>query len=151
MNPINIQYNHWELLLNPISLEGIGANVRGVITSLGDLYLENLSNGTIHNDILKELTEKGILEGPFRKNWTVKSPKETGFVTVQRYKNSGVICIGESNRLLYTKAGFEAHIEVYRTFLQAAGNKNPHIAFVDQLVRIKAPFKGDEEVVFGGE
>ena len=141
--------NSWKLLFNPVSLKVCGPNVRGVITPSGDLYLENQSNGTIHNDILKTLTGWGVLPGPFRRNWTRKLPIESGFLTVQRYKDTDVICIGESNRLLYTKAGYEEHIAVFRQFLEAARANHPGITFVDKLVRIKPPFRGDAEVVYG--
>lgn len=141
----------WTLHHNPQILAGFGPWVRGVITPVGDLYLENFSQGTIHNDILSFLFDEGVLSVRFRKNWTTKTPDETGFLTVQRYRDTGVICIGESNRLLYTKAGYDAHIHLYQSFLNAAKIKNPGIIFVDQLVRIKAPFKGDREYVVYSE
>ena len=53
----------WSIVLNPQTLEKHGPNARGVILENGDLYLENISNRTIHNDILKILHEMEILQG----------------------------------------------------------------------------------------
>ena len=136
------------MIKNPGTLSELGSNVRGVITASGDLFMETDSAGTIHNDILKTLIHQGVIPGPLQKNWTRKTPDQAGFVTVQRFKDDAVVCIGESNRLLYTKDGYEQYIDYFRPFLEAAKSKNPGISFVDKLVRIRAPFTGDWAVVY---
>jgi len=138
---------HAKIVKNPGSPDGFGKDVRGVITSLGDLYLETISHGTIHHDILKVLYDHGILEGTFSKKWTKQTPDDSGFLTVQRYEDTNWICIGESNRPLFQKAGYQANIHLYCPFLQKAGLKNPSIQFIDKLIRIKGNFQGDEEFV----
>lgn len=136
-----------EIIKNPGSPDGFGKDVRGVITSSGDLYLETISNGTIHNDILKVLYDQQILEGAFSRRWTKQTPDESGFLTVQRYGDADRICIGESNRPLYRKEDYQANIHLYRPFLDQACLKNPDIEFVDKLIRIKGNFQGDEQFV----
>ena len=144
----NIEFTeHAKLIKNPGSLEEFGKDVRGVITSSGDLYLETISHGTIHHDILRVLYDHQVLKGTFSKKWTKQTPDNSGFLTVQRYEDSNWICIGESNRPLYQKAGYQANIHLYRPFLQNAGLKNPSIQFIDKLIRIKGNFHGDEEFV----
>lgn len=133
----------WQLLKNPGSLENIGASSRGVILPNGDLYIENRSDGTIHNDILKLLFQNGILKGKFRRNWTHQTPNLSGFLTVQRYLHHPVICIGESNNALYTRRGYEATLHFYLPFLEKARLANPGIRFSNKLVKIRTPFKGD--------
>ena len=45
--------------------------------------------------------DKGIIIEKPKKNWGRKTPQESGFLTVQRYKSSPYIAIGESNRYIY--------------------------------------------------
>ena len=82
------QKGNWSITRNPGSLDGFGPNVRGVITREGDLYLESLSDGTIHHDILLILDEKALLGVPFRKGWSSKTPDRSGFLTIQRYNDT---------------------------------------------------------------
>ena len=143
-NAINIG---WDLFQNPENLENFGSNVRGVITYDGDLFLENFSNGTIHNDILDILFKRKVIKGEFKRNWTTKTPQETGFITVQRFKDTPVIAIGESNRLLYSLNSYSENIKFYNEFIEKAKIKSPNITFSNKLIRIKAMFTGDHEVV----
>ena len=126
----------WHLIKNPGSLDNFGADVRGVIDSNGDLYLENASYA-IHHDILKILFDKGILRGVFSKNWSRKEPSENSFITVQRKGNTNMIGIGESNKLIYDEAGWDRLKDEYARYMQKAKSKNSKIDFVNKLVGIK--------------
>ena len=144
---LKVSREGWEIVKNPGNLVSFGKDVRGVITESGDLYLETRSDGTIHHDILGVLYERGVFPGTFRRDWTKKTPDESGFLTVQRHENTSMICIGESNRPLYRKKDYLEKIDLYRPFLEQASLKNPEIRFVDKLIRIKGNFKGDEMFV----
>lgn len=137
----------WQLIKNPGSLSSIGEFARGVILANGDLYLENFSSGTIHNDILRILFSNGIINGTFKSNWTKKTPDSTDFLTVQRFAGYNVICIGESNRNLYSKVNYQEKIHLYLPFLKRAAENNSEMEFADKLIKIKAPFTGDREYV----
>ncbi len=136
----------WSIINNPGSLSTIGESARGIILENGDLFVENFSNGTIHNDILKILYDRGILEGSLKRSWTRQTPDISGFLTVQRYKDANILCIGESNRNLYIKSDYDVKIHLYRPFLERASEKNPGIEFIDKLIKIRAPFSGDDSV-----
>jgi hypothetical protein len=131
----------WKLIKNPESLKDMGRSARGIIMSNGDLYLESFSGKKIHNDLLKILYNKGILSYLPKKNWGRKSPNETGFLTVQRYKTSPYIAIGESNRRIYDEEEYQEHIDEYESFLNKAKQKNPNIRFENKLVGTKSPLK----------
>lgn len=130
----------WLLIKNPSNLDGYGANVRGIILSSGDFYLES-SSETIHNDILKILYEKGILKVLPRKDWTSKLPEETGFLTMQRFRDSNEIRIGESNKLIYDENDRKNLEPYYTKFLNAAKAKCRGLNFVYELVGTKANIK----------
>ncbi len=136
----------WHILKNPGSLSEIGEFARGIILENGDLFIESFSNGTIHNNILKILYSEGILQGSFSRRWTRQTPDISGFLTVQRYGSTNILCIGESNRNLYRKSDYHNKIHLYRPFLGKASKKNPEIEFIDKLIKIRAPFKGDDFV-----
>jgi len=127
----------WKLIKNPNTLDNFRAKCRGVILINGDLYLENFSSNTIHNDILKELYKMKVLPEIPKKNWTKKLPQESGFLTVQRYRNSEYICIGESNSLIYDYNDWKKLIHFYDEIISKAKIKNPNINFSNLLVGIK--------------
>lgn len=127
----------WKLFKNPPSINDVGENARGVILSNGDLYIESYGGEKIHNDILEILANKNILPVRPKKNWTRKLPQESGFLTVQRYKNSPYIAIGESNKLLYDENDYNKYINDYKTFINKAKSKNPGLNFIDKLVGTK--------------
>jgi hypothetical protein len=128
--------NKWALIKNPSSINSLGSNVRGVITKDGDVYMENFSE-KIHHDLLKVLFGKDIIKGEFSKKWSKQLPTESGFLTVQRYKNTEHICIGESNRLLYDKENYDKFIPYYSSFIKKAQKKNPQLKLEDKLVGMK--------------
>ena len=126
----------WALVKNPSSLIYFGESVRGVIVENGDFYLELFSE-VIHNDILKILFAKKIIKGNFRRNWTRKLPQESGFLTVQRYRSSNYMAIGESNNILYDDYYYDENIKYYNEFLDKARKKCPGINFASKLVGTK--------------
>ena len=130
---------NWQIIKNPDSLIRFGPKSRAVVLESGDLYVENQSYGTIHNDILRILYDKGILQGTFKKNWTLKKPAESGFLTLQRFNETHILAIGESNRHLYKEESYLANIENYKDFLQKAIEKHPSIHFALKLIGIKDP------------
>jgi hypothetical protein len=128
--------NNLKIIKNPINLKGFGNNVRGIITTNGDIYLEEESQG-IHNDILSALKSKGIVPSATGKQWGNQLPQQSGFLTVQRYKNSNIIAIGESNRLIYTKNDWAKYIKYYNEFLNKAQSKTSQIQYSNKLIGIK--------------
>jgi len=136
-NAVIYEDGNWKIIKNPSNINNIGANARGVILANGDLYMESYGGEHIHNDILKILFEQGIIPTLPRKNWTGRLPQETGFMTVQRYRNSPYIAIGESNKLIYDTEGYERYIRDYKQFLDRAHHKNPTLTFTDKLVGTK--------------
>lgn len=136
-NEIIYEDGKWKLIKNPSTLQNIGAIARGVITANGDLYIESYGGDKIHHDILTILGEKNILPTTPKKNWGSQLPQQSGFLTVQRYKNSPYIAIGESNKLIYNELGYNQQIKYYDEFLNKAKAKNPNITFINKLVNIK--------------
>jgi hypothetical protein len=136
---------NWNLIKNPSNLNNIGNSVRGVILSNGDLYLESFSE-KIHYDLLRILANLHVLPENPKKNWSRKLPQESGFLTVQRYKTSPYISIGESNMLIYEKGNYNKLIPYYKIFLDKAKTKNPAINFSDKLVGTKYFNTADESV-----
>lgn len=138
--------DNWTIIKNPIDLKPFESAVRGIITSNGDFYLELTSNG-IHNDIIGILKEKGVVSPSVQKNWGLKIPQRSGFLTVQRYKKSFSIAIGESNRLIYDIDNYNKYISYYDEFLNKAKIKNPNIDFVNKLVGVKFIKNGNPNVL----
>ena len=131
MDVIQQQKRGWRLIKNPRSLNDIGASVRGIITKNGDLFIENFPL-KIHHDILEILHNKNILKGELRKGWGRKMPGE--FITVQRYKNSNTIALGESNSDLYKYDDWVSKIGKYTAILNKAILRNNNIKFSSKLI-----------------
>jgi hypothetical protein len=127
----------WALVKNPSSIKYLGPGARGVIFKNGDVYMECYGGKRIHNEILKILFQKGILKGEFNAGWGTKFPQETGFLTVQRYKDTPYIAIGESNKAIYKFDNWEDEMHRYENFINKAKEKNPNLEFVNRLVGIK--------------
>jgi hypothetical protein len=130
------QEGDWKLLKNPKSIKLTSPSSRGVIDQDGNLYIENKSE-KIHHDLLRILFEKDILKGKFTKAWNRQLPTETGFLTVQRFKNTPHIAIGESNRLIYDADDFSKYLSHYQKFIESAKKKNPKLSFQTKLVGMK--------------
>ena len=135
----------WLIFKNPNDLNLIGPSSRGLIDKYGNLFIESYSNKTIHNDILAILYNTGLLEGKFRKNWGGKLPQDSGFLTIQRYKDSNFIAIGESNRLIYDENNWKEKESLYDEFLKLVRKKNPDMTFTTKLVGIKVFGKNNND------
>lgn len=130
----------WRLIKNPSSIDTLGSKARGVIiTKTGDIYMEEYSK-YIHNDLLTFLHEIGVLEGQFKRNWNGKLPTESGFLTVQRYKDTDIIAIGESNKLIYKEDDWHRLIHIYDKVIGLCKSKNPNLNLTNKLVGTKNPW-----------
>jgi len=127
---------NWNLIKNPSTLNNFGSSVRGVILNNGDFYLESFTE-KIHFDILNILYKLKIINDLPKRNWSNRLPQEVGVLTVQRYKNSPNISIGESNRLIYNQTDYDKYIRYYDEFLNKARLKCPNINFTNKLVGTK--------------
>jgi len=137
-NQVVASKGDFKLIKNPTSIKDLQPGVRGVISPDGNLYMGNIAKGIIHVDIIEMLIEKGILPKDTNKNgWGKKLPQESGFLTVQRYKDTNYIAIGESNKLIYDEADWKEKIKFYNEFLQKAKKQNPNLVFTNKLVGIK--------------
>lgn len=137
MDTVYEREDGWKLLKNPKSLKILDRSVRGIILLNGDFYVESFSKGTIHQDIIKILLDKGIIKDNPGKNWGRKLPEETGFITVQRYKDSKWIAIGESNKIIYDDEDWKKYVNHYDKVIAKAKDKNPQINFSNKLVGVK--------------
>lgn len=127
----------WNIIKNPSSIKSLGPGVRGVIAPSGDVYFENFSGKHIHNDILPILYDLGELDGTFKPGWGKKLPQVSGFLTVQRFKDTPYIAIGESNKDIYDEDNYDNLVGEYDKFLKTAKQKNPNLSFSNKLVGIK--------------
>lgn len=127
----------WAIIKNPSSIKNLGPSSRGVVLPDGNVYMESHSNKSIHNDILAILHDKNILPGEHRKNWGRKIPQDSGFLTVQRFKDTHFIAIGESNKSIYKETDWDDKVHLYDEFLEPARKKNPNLNFSNKLVGIK--------------
>jgi hypothetical protein len=141
---------NWLLIKNPNSLDGLGKSVRGVILPNGDYYTENYSE-KIHYDLLEILANKGVIPVNPKKDWSKKTPQESGFLTVQRYKDTDAVAIGESNRLLYDINFYKGNVSLYDEFLAKAKTKNPGVRFENKLVGTKFFTGGDKSNRFSAD
>jgi hypothetical protein len=126
----------WQIIKNPQDLKQFEKNVKGVIINSGDLFIE-ISATKIHNDILRVLQEKELIPQNIKKNWGNTLPSVTKFITVQRFKDTNIIALGESNRLLYAQSNYRKYIEYYIPFLKRAKEKCKNIDFSEKLIGVK--------------
>lgn len=133
----------WKIYKNPECIFNFGPDVRGVILRNGNLYLESLSEGTMHSRILRVLYGLDILKGSYREGWSRRMPDLTGFLTVQRIDNSWVMAIGESNQPLYSTVGFRQKMYWYNVFLERAQKKNSGVMFQNTIIRINPYLRSD--------
>ena len=134
-----IVYNNGrtKLIKNPKSINSLGSDVRGIIDTEGNLYIEQ-EQVRVHSDLIDVLVELGKIKGQSR--WHRHAP--INFVTVQRLGNSNKILLGESNEPMYlsNEWGFDdipARKEVvdkFEEFLIKAKQKNPNIDFINEVI-----------------
>lgn len=139
INRERILYDNGDMTIikNPLNLNKIGDDVRGVIDSEGNLYVEQRSIG-IHSDILDILYRLHIVK-PDNK-WHLKIPTE--FVTVQRKGDTNSFWVGESNTTMVEEVDrkgwfykdipkYEDAAPVFAEFFRKAKLKVPNINFVN--------------------
>lgn len=127
-----------KLIKNPTSIKNFEHGVRGVIDSKGNLYMSTTFKGIIHVEILELLKSKGIFSGDTKTlGWGKKLPQESGFLTIQRYKDTNYIAIGESNKNIYELSDWKEKIHFYDEFIERAKKVNPTLNFTNKLVGIK--------------
>jgi hypothetical protein len=128
------------IIRNPKRLDSIFGYARGVIDTIGNLYIEQRPTG-IHFDVLYALNKLGLVED--EEDWDVRLPHN--FVTVQRYLRSNKILLGESNfamipdkeRPTLSKTWqaiptYEEAKPVYQRFLDRAKQKTPVFEFINE-------------------
>ena len=150
----NVIYTHENgnsIIMNPKSTDSIGYDVRGVIDVEGNFYAERES-GMVHNNMLEVLDDLGLINNNIH-NWHEVLPLRTGFVTVQRYKSSNVILLGESNIMatpdIERQAAPNYHwkylpdydeaIEQFKMFMDKAKVLNPRFNFIPELNYLYEP------------
>jgi hypothetical protein len=118
---------------NPSSLKNIAPAVRGIIDDKGNVYLSVRGN-CIHQTIIDALEKMNLLI--VDKLWYRNLP--TTFVTIQRFRDTDILAMGESNFYLYNKPGYTATEEEidnsYSPILEAARIKNPHLYIAFTLI-----------------
>ena len=126
-----VVYNReFVIIKNPENLNNFGDNIRGVIDTEGNLYIEQRST-VIHQDIIEQLRELGLLKMSYMYSIGEILPSE--YITVQRFNKTNKILIGESNHQmrLYNRL-YDKAVPVFQKFMDAAKHKNPKIDFVNQ-------------------
>lgn len=144
-------YGTTQIIKNPSSLKNFGKDVRGVIDTDGNLYLENVTVAT-HRVLVDYLVDKGLIKDD--KLWAFKTPQQ--FLTVQRVWNTPVIAVGESNVLLHDRKSMfypknaenvsaEKVLSVMEEFFRKCSEKNPTLTFKnDTIDHIKGEIRRKE-------
>jgi hypothetical protein len=131
------------LIKNPSSSNNIHNDARGIIDREGNLYV-NARQDVGHGIIIEFLEELGIvIHDP---KWNAHLP--TDFLTVQRYKDTNIFAIGESNLFAYPEKSYwyenaqkfkpftkEEKDEAVNYFMNKAKEKNPLFRFVNKVIR----------------
>ena len=127
-----------ELAVNPKSLNGINANVRGVVDTNGNLYIEQTQDN-LHYKLIDVLVRKGIIGN--QNDWEYDIPKN--FITIIRDGNSNIFYLGESNKQMMLSdrtqnmwyweniADYNDVKPVFQNFLDKAKTKNPKYNFMN--------------------
>lgn len=136
---IIFQNEYTTIIKNPKSLANIEPEVRGIIDNDGNLYIEKSPN-VLHNTLILYLNEMGII--PYNKLWHMTLP--TDFITVQRYYDTNIFALGESNEMLLddedryhdisdvpTK---KESLPIFDKYLEKAKKINPHIYFINKRI-----------------
>lgn len=123
---IIFQNEYVTIIKNPKSLYNIGSGVRGIIDKRGNLYVEYESQVT-HSVLIYYLSTVYSFI-PDITNWHLVMP--TNFITVQRYDDSNLFALGESNTMLKDNDA----LLVFNKYLKIAKEKNPNIRFTDRSI-----------------
>lgn len=128
------------LIKNPKSLENIGSNVRGIVDKNGNLFVEQ-EVSIVHDEILELLNKLRLVK--YIVGWHKKIPTE--FITVQRYYDTNLFYLGESNEMMqpdddrfedHVAASYEESKPVFQQFIHRAKLKNPKIDFINDRLTV---------------
>jgi hypothetical protein len=127
------------MIKNPKSMENIGPEVRGIIDSEGNLYVEQKSYYT-HSILLGALDKLSLVKNV--EFWHLKLP--TNFITVVRYGKTNKFLLGESNMTMISREkkkdinddvpSREESTPVFQKFLDKAKQKNPNLIFINEII-----------------
>jgi len=98
---------------NPRSLKYFNNSIRGILLSNGDIYLAQ-TNSAMHDDMLKMLSEKGLVSRGAALNYSIEYPEE--FVAIQR--------AGNLNKFAQSMA-YDKFPIYYETMFDEANKKQP--------------------------
>lgn len=134
---IVFQNKYVTIIKNPKSLDKIGRGVRGIIDYEGNLYVEHECQ-VIHSVLIYYLSTVFIV--PNITNWHLVMP--TYFITVQRYYDTNLFAMGESNNMLVDDddryddnlPSKKDAIRVFNKYIKLAKQKNPNINFTDRRI-----------------
>ena len=143
---IYIENDEWGIIKNPKTLSNLGANIRGIITKTGDLYVETFSK-KLHTNIVDVLMSKRIVNTRFRDALEDTIPQE--YLSVQRYHDTNKMLVGESNDAMqddeFMSVNWRKDLGVpekeevlphFQRFLDAAKQKNSGIEFINEHARV---------------
>jgi len=137
------KYEHSKLVIikNPKTLKNISYKTRGIIDKDGNLYVQQFSTCT-HMVMVNVLSKLNLIKYDY--NWHKEMPKD--FITVQRYNNTNIFYVGESN-ILYKDDDFyrdiysipdDFDIELYKCtfkeFLDRCSKNNPQYKFKNSII-----------------
>jgi len=129
------------IIKNPKTLENVDNSIRGVIDKDGNLYISQFRYIT-HSPIISILSDLNLIQNTIL--WHKEIP--TNFITIQRYDNTNIFCIGESNQFYYRDKDVyieDSYIKKYKDvdykaefqkFLDKAKIKNPQYEFINEYI-----------------
>lgn len=137
---LTVEDNQFDVIKNPKSFKSILINARGIIDNNGNLYVS--MQPKIHSIILKGLINSQLIDE--HPKWVSELP--TQFITVQRYKDTNIFKLGESNLSMYdddkrkrmervyniTLPDRDTAESVYQTYLDKAKKINRSWNFVNE-------------------
>jgi len=137
----------FKLIKNPSSPNNVINNARGLIDKNGNLYF-NSGHDVSHEFIINFLENLNIIN--YDRRWNAHLPDD--FLTIQRYKDTNIIAVGESNLFAYPiDSQYYRNAQKYKSFTEEEKNnainyffikakeKNPSFKFVNQIIRFYKP------------
>ncbi len=132
----------FKVIVNPSSINNIPPEARGLIDVLGNLYF-SIGYPVTHSVLINFLEEQDIIEQD--KQWNVHIPED--FLTVQRFKDTNIIAVGESNLFAYP-IGSKYHNNAYKFRSFTEKDKNDTIEYFFKKAKLKNPlFKYVNKVI----
>jgi len=128
------------IIKNPKRLKNIDNWTKGIIDKNGNLYVQQFSYHP-HQFLIKILSELNLLN--FTYDWYKEIP--TDFITIQRYEDKNIFCVGESN-IPYSNDDFyfkKQHLtkefiiefkEAFQKFMDKCKEINPQYEFINEII-----------------